>query len=55
VPARARAPNEEVVHHVRRCASRLHHAPAPLEVTIEPHRYGFRVKLEGAAPSYPVI
>lgn len=47
-------PNEELVHYLRTCASRLKHV-GKLEVTIAPHRYGMEVQLQGSASPYAVV
>jgi len=47
-------PDEDLVHYVRMCASRLVH-DGVLEVTIERHRYGTQVTLQGSSSPYPVI
>lgn len=47
-------PDEDLVRFIRMRASQLVH-DGVLEVTIEPHRYGAQVKLQGSASAYPVI
>lgn len=47
-------PDEDLVRFIRMRASQLVH-DGVLEVTIEPHRYGVQVKLQGSASDYPVI
>lgn len=48
-------PDDEIVGQILRCASRLVHASSPIDVLIEPHRYGYQVKIEGTDVAYPVI